>query len=164
MHLFLRNRINLTMIVLLLLRSYRSNPEEFDTYCVCGWKRVFSPNLKKDTLPSCCAGLESEKAHVAHFEAEMDKLTLKQFSLSGPEPKTRARAHTPTRTHARTHKRAGTQSLCLATSIEQVSLVMHHRALGSRRLGTEGGGESGGKAKGQSEGKRQRRAICRARV
>lgn len=39
-----------------------------------------------------------------------------------------------------THTLTSTQSICRATSTEQVSLVMHHRALGSLHLRTEGKG------------------------
>lgn len=56
--------------------------------------------------------------------------------------------------NAHKHTLASTQSICLATSTEQVSLVMHHRALGSLHLrteGNEGGWESRERNKGQLE-------------
>lgn len=79
------------------------------------------------------------------FEAENGQINFEAISMGicfrGP-----SRKDTCAHGHAHTHKHAGTQFLCLATSIEQVSLVMHHRALGSRHLRTEGGGESRGKS------------------
>lgn len=60
--------------------------------------------------------------------------------------------------HAYTQTRTltSTQSICLATSTEQVSLVMHHRALGSLHLRTEGKG-GGGKSRERNKGQLEER-------
>lgn len=55
-----------------------------------------------------------------------------------------------------THTHTSAQSVGLATSTEQVSLVMHHRTLGSLHLSTkgkEGGDDSLQRNKGQLEEK-----------